>query len=339
MAVTRPIRRILGWTIVTSIIIIGAGAIWGSLLQRAFDSPGPHAVPTKVHLMAGSGIRVIADKLYSLGVLDDHKVFVFGVWWNGDSSSLMAGEYIFPAYATPREIMKSIVSGDVVSYRLTIPEGLTSREIVQLIEETEGLEGQILGVPPEGTLLPETYFFRRGDLRGGIVKRMEIDFDILVANLWKSRSPNLPLKTIDQAVTLASIVEKETAFTDERGKIAGVFINRIRKNMRLQSDPTVIYAITRGLKTLNRTLRRTDLKVNSPFNTYMHKGLPPTPISNPGRASIEAVLNPTDTDALYFVASPNGGHVFADTLVQHNENVAIWRKYRNASNKGAQKSN
>ena len=337
MAVARPIRRILTWIIVAFIIIIGALGIWGYFLERAFDSPGSHSVPAKVNIMAGSGVQLIADKLYSVGVIDDYKVFVFGVCRNGDGGSLMAGEYLFPAHATPREIMEIILSGKVVNYRLTIPEGLTSNEILQLIKNTEGLKGKIRIVPLEGTLLPETYYFRRGDSRESIVQRMKITFERLMGKLWKERSSNLPFLTIDQVVTLASIVEKETGFTNERGKIAGVFINRIRKNMRLQSDPTVIYAITKGLSALNRALRREDLKINSPFNTYLYKGLPPSPISNPGRASIEAVLHPTDTDALYFVASPDGGHVFANTLAEHNKNVAIWRKFRNAENQRMQK--
>lgn len=337
MAVIKPIRNIILWSVVAVIIIIGIGAVWGYLLERASNSPGSHAEQVKVNITAGSGIQKIADKLYSVGVIDDRKVFVFAIWWNGNSGPLMAGEYLFPAYATPREIINILSSGETVNYRLTVPEGLTSREIVELIKQTKGLQGKIVEAPPEGTLLPETYFFRRGDIRNNLVERMDIALKDLMEKLWRGRSSNLPLDTIEEAVILASIVEKETGLTNERGKIAGVFINRLMKNMKLQSDPTVIYAITEGLVTLNRSLLREDLKINSPFNTYMHKGLPPRPISNPGRASIEAVLNPTDTDALYFVASPKGGHVFATTLAQHNKNVSIWRKYRNSDKSGRQK--
>ena len=337
MYATRPIRRILLWSIVTFITVIGAIAVWGYVLNKAFDSPGSHIVPTRVYVKAGSGIQAIADNLYSAGVIGDRKVFIFGVWLNGDRSSLMAGEYLISARATPNEIMEMMISGKAINYRLTIPEGLTSQEIVKLIDKTEGLKGEIIRIPLEGTLLPETYFFRRGDSREGVVQRMKTAFERFVEKSWKGRSSELPLATLEQAVTLASIVEKETSLTNERGKIAGVFINRIRKNMRLQSDPTVIYAITGGLVELNRDLRREDLNINSLFNTYMHKGLPPGPITNPGRASIEAVLNPTLTDALYFVASPDGGHAFASTLAEHNKNVEIWRKYKNASNQVMQK--
>ncbi len=225
-----------------------------------------------------------------------------------------------------RDTLELMVSGKTVARRLTLPEGLTSFEVVALVQKAEGLEGEVQAVPPEGTLLPETYHYARGETRAEVVARMGRALDQVLDELWPERAPGLPISSPEQAVVLASIVEKETAVADERPLVASVFVNRLKKGMRLQSDPTVVYGLTGGKGPLGRALTRKDLQTPSPYNTYLADGLPPGPIANPGRASIEAVLNPAKTEYLYFVADGDGGHRFAKTLAEHNRNVAQWRK-------------
>jgi peptidoglycan lytic transglycosylase G len=215
-----------------------------------------------------------------------------------------------------------------VARRLTVAEGLTVSEIYQLLEDAEGLEGALPPAPPEGSLLPETYFYAYGDRRADLVKRMQRSMQAVLDELWPQRAQGLPFRSRAEAVTLASIVDKETSAEDERDKVAAVFVNRLRRGMRLQADPTVIYALTDGSGRLGRELTRRDWEHESDYNTYLVVGLPPGPIANPGRAAIEAVLNPADVDYLYFVADGSGGHAFARTLDEHNRNVATWRKIR-----------
>jgi UPF0755 protein len=205
---------------------------------------------------------------------------------------------------------------------------LSSAEIIALLESAEGLTGEIGDIPPEGTLLPETYHFSYGDARADIVARMKAGVSEAIEALWPKRRADLPLKSPEEAIVLASIVEKETGVAEERPMVAGVFVNRLERGMPLQSDPTVIYALTMGKAPLGRKLAKPDLEADSPFNTYRYKGLPPAPIANPGRAALEAVANPSRTDELYFVADGTGGHVFSSTLEEHNQNVARWRRIR-----------
>ncbi len=214
------------------------------------------------------------------------------------------------------------------AFAKTLAEGLTSHEIVALVEQAEALEGAVEAVPSEGSLLPETYHYARGDRRGDLVVRMSRARDELLRVLWPGRAPNLPVATPEHAVVLASIVEKETGVAGERPLVASVFVNRLQKGMRLQSDPTVVYGLTGGTGPLGRALTRKDLQAPSPNNTYLNRGLPPGPIANPGRAALEAVLNPAQTAFLYFVADGSGGHAFAKTLAEHNRNVAKWRKFQ-----------
>ena len=224
--------------------------------------------------------------------------------------------------------MEKLVAGKTVVHRLTVTEGMTSAEVVAALNAAPDLAGEILKVPEEGSLLPETYHYALGDNRAVLIERMQRAMARLVDELWEARDPALALDDAQQAVVLASVVEKETALADEMPVVAGVFHNRLRQGMRLQADPTVIYALTGGKKPLGRALRRADLWVESPYNTYRNKGLPPGPIANPGRAALAAVLHPAETDALYFVADGSGGHAFAKTLDEHNRNVARWRAKR-----------
>ncbi|MCY3981698.1 MAG: endolytic transglycosylase MltG, partial [Alphaproteobacteria bacterium] len=237
---------------------------------------------------------------------------------------LKAGEYDFPAGVSAASVRDMLVAGRTVIHRLTVPEGLTTAAVLELLRNTERLVGELPN-PGEGRLLPETYYYSYGDSRAGLVARMQRAMDEALARLFRARPPDSPLKSETELLTLASIVEKETGMSAERARVAGVFINRLKRRMRLQTDPTVIYALTGG-QPLGRALTRADLRLDHAYNTYRNHGLPPGPIANPGLAALEASARPADTDALYFVADGAGGHLFARTLREHNRNVARYRK-------------
>ncbi len=325
-------RRALLWPLTGVAVVVGLAvvlAIAGWLFVHGrLDSPGPARDERTVVLPQGLSAFDIADALEEAGVIDDPLLFVAGLWIEDKQHALKAGEYVFEALVTPRGVMEKLVAGKTVVHRLTVVEGMTSTEVVAALNAASRLEGEIETVPPEGSLLPETYHYALGDSRAGLVEHMKNAMTQLVEELWQARDPTLALDDVQQAVVLASVVEKETGVANERPVIAAVFLNRLRENMRLQSDPTVIYALTGGKGPLGRALTRSDLRIESPYNTYRHKGLPPGPIANPGRAALAAVLNPTQTDALYFVADGSGGHAFAKTLDEHNRNVARWRAKR-----------
>ncbi len=279
-----------------------------------------------VEIPVGSGVSKIADILHREGVIDNPLAFRIVLRYNKLDKDLKAGEYLFPARVTPKKVARILQDGKSILHRVTFAEGLTSVEIVSLLNGTQGLDDIVMQVPPEGSLLPETYSFSKGMKRSRIVTQMQTAMQKTLDELWAKRPEGLPLKSKQEALILASIVEKETGVSSERAKVAGVFINRLKKRMRLQTDPTVVYGITLGQEPLGRPLSKKDLKTPTPYNTYTNFGLPPGPISNPGRAAIEAVLNPAKTKALYFVADGTGGHAFANSLKEHNRNVAKWRK-------------
>ena len=269
----------------------------------------------------------IARDLEAAGIIADSRLFRLYARYRGLDSSLHAGEYEFQPAVSMAEVLARIATGKIVLRFVTIPEGLTSREVAALVAAAEGMKG-IADTPPEGSILPETYTFTLDESRAALVARMQDAMQETLAELWASRAENLPVKTPEEAVILASIVEKETGLPEERQRVAAVFVNRLNRGMRLQSDPTVAYAITKGERELGRALRFKDLEVKDPYNTYYAAGLPPGPICNPGRAALAAVLNPIESKELYFVADGTGGHVFAKTLAEHERNVRNWRKIR-----------
>ncbi len=318
--------RLLRWLgFLVFFIIIGVSGV-GFWSYTEFVRPGPLAADKIIVIPRGESVERIAILLARHNVIKIPLVLSVAARTVATDKALQAGEFTFPKAASPRDVLKVLKTGKQVVRRLTVAEGLTSAEILDRLKKTEGLAGGVTVTVREGQLLPETYYFTFGDTRNTLVKRMQGGMQKALAILWPKRSPNLPLATQEEAVILASIVEKETGRAAERARVAGVFINRLRLNMRLQSDPTVAYGLHQGHQELRRALTRKDLKTPSPFNTYLNKGLPPGPIANPGRASLEAVLHPADTGELYFVADGSGGHAFARSLAEHNHNVAKWRK-------------
>jgi UPF0755 protein len=306
-------------------IFCGGILAWGA---AEYTRPGPLSAETTVVIERGASLEVIARELTRAGVLAVPLVFRLGARLTGADKRLRAGEYAFAARISQRQTMALLESGKTVVRRLTVAEGVTTAEIIAQLSITDGLTGDLGPLPAEGSLLPETYHFSFGDTRRAIAGRMAEAMRAALDDAWAARDRGLPLKTPESALILASIIEKETAVTQERARVAGVFINRLRKGMKLQSDPTVVYGLTGGKGALGRPLTRADLRTPSPYNTYLIDGLPPSPISNPGLASIVAALDPARTDEFYFVADGSGGHAFARTLSEHNRNVARWRKWR-----------
>ncbi|HYH20247.1 MAG TPA: endolytic transglycosylase MltG [Azospirillum sp.] len=302
--------------------LLAAVVLWGGLRMVA---PGPLTEPTTVVIPRGSSLDAIATTLAEAGVIESPWLFLFDVKLSGAGRELKAGEYAFTAGISADGVITLMRQGKTVVRRLTVPEGLTAAQIVALVEKEPALAGEVGERPKDGTLLPETYHFSYGDSREALLERMRTAMEQTLAEAWKHRDQDLPLRTPEEAVTLASIVEKETGVAAERARVAGVYVNRLQTGMRLQSDPTVIYALTQGSGELGRALTRNDLKTESPYNTYYVAGLPPGPIANPGKASILAALKPERHEYLYFVADGTGGHAFAKTLPDHNRNVSRWR--------------
>jgi UPF0755 protein len=309
-------------------VLLGALATVGAFawLLKESRGPGPLAADKVVVIVREDDGGGIADQLERAGVIDNAMWFNVLILLDGNRGALRRGEYAFKAGMSMNDIENELVAHRVVRYKLTIPEGLTGEQIVQLLRDDMVLIGDIEEPPREGSLLPDTYYFERGDTRLSILSRMTKMQAKTVEDVWKGRASDLPIKSPDEMVTLASIVEKQTGRADERPRVAGVFINRLEKHMRLESDPTVVYGLALGRGTLGRSITRADLNQSTPYNTYIIDSIPPRPICNPGKAALEAVANPARSKDLYFAADGTGGHLFAETLDEHQKNVAHWRQ-------------
>jgi UPF0755 protein len=317
--------RFLAFVVVLALAIAGAW-YWE---QQNWTAPGPSPSYKVVTINPGDHVTAIADKLAANGVIANADLYRLSLRIRNLQTELKAGEFGFPAHASLADVTGILISGKSILHKVTAAEGLTSQMIANIIENDTVLTGDAGAVPAEGTLLPETYLFTRGMTRAAMIRKMrEAQAKFLDAQ-WDQRQSNLPVSTPEQAVILASIVEKETGIPEERRHIASVFENRLRLGMKLQSDPTIIYGITKGYP-LGHGIRQSELAGVTPYNTYVIAGLPPTPICNPGKDAIAAVLNPETTNDLYFVATGHGGHVFTPSLAAHQQNVAKLRQMERA---------
>lgn len=308
-----------------SLVVACLAILSAFLIADRYRRPGPLMSAISVIVPKGADVAEIARRLKVANVISEPLIFRLGARAEGVDGSLKAGEYRFDPGVSMQQALAMLSRGETLVRRITVPEGLTSKEVVSLVREAEGLEGEIAAVPVEGALLPETYTYSWGDSRSEMIRRMSATMSAALDELWTTRVEGLPLASPRDAVILASIVEKETAVPEERPRVAAVFLNRLRLGMKLQADPTVTYAL-HGKGAPPRPLSLADLQHASPYNTYVADALPPGPIANPGRASLQAVLRPALSEDLYFVADGNGGHTFARTLDEHNRNVLRWRK-------------
>jgi UPF0755 protein len=318
---------VVGNAIITIVLVlmigVGGAYVYG---KQLIEAPGPLKEDKIVNIPARAGKGDIADVLQREGVIDVNPwAFIGSVFALKASSELKPGEYSFQKNASLRAVIGTIVEGKVVQHAVTIPEGLTSEQIVARLSENEIFSGSVKEMPREGTLLPETYKFPRGTTREQVIQRMQQTQKRVLAEIWERRNQEIPVRTPEQLITLASIIEKETGKADERSRVAAVFVNRLRQKIKLQSDPTIIYGLVGGKGTLGRPIKRSEIQQPSPYNTYVVDGLPPGPIANPGRASLEAAANPARTRDLFFVADGTGGHTFTETYDQHQKNVAKLR--------------
>jgi UPF0755 protein len=314
------------------LILAAAGASASGLAweEHNFAAPGPANSETVVVIKPGSSVKAVANDLAQAGVVSNAILFRIGVLRRGKTVALKAGEYAFPAQTSMAAAMAMLTERKVVQHRITIAEGLTSDAAVALVNADAVLTGPAT-VIPEGSLLPETYLFERGTTRAEILARMHKAQQDVVSDLWAKRKDGLPFTTPDDAIKLASVVEKETGLQSERPRIAAVFVNRLHNHMRLESDPTIIYGLTKGIP-LGHPLRQSELETPNPYSTYQIDGLPPTAICNPGRDAIAAAMNPPDSHELFFVADGNGGHIFANSLAEHQRNVAQLRRREREQN-------
>jgi UPF0755 protein len=294
------------------------------LADRYYRAPGPLPQEATVVVPPGVGLKRVSYLLEYAGAVQKARYFEWAVLWQHGEGKLKAGEYAIPPHSSMADILSLLQSGKVVIHKVTIPEGATAVAVEKILNAAPAMNGTLTAPPTEGSILPETYYYTWGQKRAAMIARMQGEMRKVLAADWASRAPDLPYKTPEEAVVLASMIERETAVPAERGMIAGVFVNRLKRGMKLQSDPTVIYGITGGAD-LGRALTASDLNSDTAYNTYRIAGLPPAPIANPGKESLAAALNPAETDALYFVANGEGGHAFADTYEAHLANVKRWR--------------
>lgn len=321
-----PFIGMLSGLFTTALVLAGVVGAGIAVVGSQSKAPGPLASDRVLIIPKESGLTEIAELLQREGLIEHPWTFKVSALISGNWTKLKAGEYLFKARASQQDILDIIAEGKAVEHSITVPEGLTSEQIIARLRDNDLLTGDVIQVPREGTILPDTFKFPRGFTRQAIVDRMTRDQRRVLNDVWNRRPADLPIKTPQELVILASIVEKETGRADERPRVAGVFINRLNRKMKLQSDPTIVYGIVGGKGTLGRAIQRNEITQATPYNTYVIDGLPPGPIANPGRAAMEAVVNHSRTKDLYFVADGSGGHAFAETLEQHNRNVARWRQ-------------
>ena len=321
---------------VVALIVVGGLAL---VLGHFYERPGPLNEARNVVIEKGAGRIEIAEQLERDGIISNRWAFVANhllrnVMSGGKPVEMKAGEYEIKAMASMRDVLELLGEGRSILYKVTLPEGLTSQQIVERLLAEPNLSGEITQIPPEGSLLPDTYRVSKGMSRQELLDRMRAESAEFLVEAWEKRAPDLPVTTPREALILASIIEKETGKADERQRVAAVFVNRLRKKMRLQSDPTIIYGIVGGRGSLGRSITRSDIDTKTDYNTYRINGLPPGPICNPGRETIEATLNPATTNELYFVADGTGGHTFSETLAAHNAAVQAWRKIERGQGAG-----
>lgn len=307
------------------VIVCFLGVIF---LKKQVAGSGPLAETVTVDISRGISSQKVAEILYDKGVISQPLIFRLLMKYKQNDGQIKAGEYLFAPQVSMLQVLDKLVRGEVVYHKITIPEGYTVGQVLYLLNMNDLLSGEFDIFPDEGAFLPETYTFQKGESRNRLVQEAMAAMTKKLQEVWDSRDEGLPYKDIRDLLIMASIIEKETGVRSERSQVASVFVNRLRKGMLLQTDPTVIYALTEGREELGRPLTRKDLSVDSPYNTYKYAGLPPSPICNPGEASLYAAAHPAETDFLYFVASGNGGHNFAKTLSEHNLNVTNWKKSR-----------
>ena len=325
-------------TVITFLAVAAVALVYYAF--REYQQPGPLAEDTTFIVREGAGITEIAESLQRRDIISNARIFKTVTQFMGDDQKSRHGEYAIKANASMLEIMDILKSGKSIQYSVTLPEGLTVKQMFKKIAADPNLEGDLPAeLPAEGTLRPDTYKFTRGSKRTAVLAQMSSSQSRILDEVWEKRDKDLPIASKEEMLILASIVEKETGKSDERPQVASVFLNRIKKGMRLQSDPTIVYGLFGGDgKPVDRELTRADIDKSTPYNTYRIDGLPPTPIANPGRAALEAVANPSRTDYLYFVADGSGGHAFATTLDEHNENVKRWRKFQDEQKKAAEET-
>ncbi|UJW85727.1 endolytic transglycosylase MltG [Devosia sp. SL43] len=312
--------------LVLGLVVLGGGFLY---VASQYYGDGPAAEPKTFRVESGNSLSTTANRLEEQGLISNSLIFSQFGGRVERNVVIKAGDFNIPAGASMADILKELTEGDPIRYAVTIPEGWTSWEVIQRLNGTSDLTGEVSSLPAEGSILPGSYDYTPGDTRQSVLDKMQTAMTTELAAVWAARDTTLPLETPEQLLVLASIVEKETGVASERPQVAAVFVNRLRDGMRLQSDPTIIYGITKGQSTLGRGLRRSEIEAQTPYNTYQIDGLPPTPIANPGIDALKAVANPDDHEYLYFVAKgalPSEGHVFAETYAEHQDNVARYRE-------------
>jgi UPF0755 protein len=315
--------RTLKWLLLVSALLV---ALVGGNFVYGWHAAGPSTREVTVSVKPGSGIRLVAKQLQKGGVVKSADAFVNRARIFGATSTIKAGEFLIPAAASNADVLSILTGGKTVQRMVTIPEGMPSIMVFDRLMANDMLTGSI-AVPAEGSILPDSYAFEKGESRAAVLQRMQAAMTQAMAELWPKKSSDSVVKTQEEAIILASIVEKETSLKTELKTVAGVYSNRVTKGMMLQADPTIIYPITKG-KPLGRRIRQSEIAAVNDYNTYSMVGLPKGPIANPSRAAIEAVLNPEKTEYLFFVADGKGGHVFAKTNEEHSANVEKWYAIR-----------